>query len=135
MSARDTVETIERDAPLLDGTGDRFSGYSIIALPFQSGHVLALRRFSALSIGPGYTSVWHRDPSGFRTFYSTVTPDLSCPRYFGGRVERNVVTAIDITWVDSMRFRVVVHVIALAEARFAVTAIDTCAELLQEATW
>ena len=77
MNARSTIEALERDAPLLDGAGDRFSGYAIIGLPFQSGHVLALRRFSASSIGPGYTSVWHRDPAGFWTFYSTVTPDLS----------------------------------------------------------
>ena len=108
MSARDTIEALEHEAPLPDGPGDRFSGYAIIALSFQSGHVLALRRFSASSIGPGYISVWHRDPSGFWTFYSTVSPELSCARYFGAQVERNVVTAIDITWVDSGRFRIVV---------------------------
>ena len=43
MSARDTIKLLERQAPLLDGPGDRFSGYAIIALSFQSGHVLALR--------------------------------------------------------------------------------------------
>lgn len=107
MSATRTIEPLERDAPLLDGAGDRFSGYAIIGLPFQSGHVLALRRFPASSIGPGYTSVWHRDPSGGWTFYSTVAPDLSCARYFGGQVERNVVTAIDIAWEDPTRFQVV----------------------------
>ena len=108
MRARDTLEALERQAPLLDGPGDRFSGYAIIALSFQSGHVLALRRFSASSIGPGYISVWHRDPSGSWTFYSTVSPDLSCARYFGEQVDRNVVTPIDIVWVSSMRFRVCV---------------------------
>ena len=56
---------------LPDGPGDRFSGYAIIGLPFQSGHVLALRRFPTSSIGPGYTAVWHRNPSGRWTFYST----------------------------------------------------------------
>ena len=108
MNARDVIEAIERGAPQLDGAGDRFSGYAIVGLPFQSGHILALRRFSASSIGPGYTSVWHRDPSGRWTFYSTVAPDLSCARYFGGQVERNIVASIDIAWADSMRFRVVV---------------------------
>jgi hypothetical protein len=108
MRARDTIEALERQAPLLDGRGDRFSGYAIFASSFQSGHVLALRRFSASSIGPGYISVWHRDPSGSWTFYSTVSPDLSCARYFGEQVDRNVVTPIDIVWVNSMRFRVVV---------------------------
>jgi hypothetical protein len=108
MNAKDTIEAIERDAPQLDGAGDRFSGYAIVGLPFQSGHILALRRFSASSIGPGYTSVWHRDPSGSWTFYSTVAPDLSCARYFGGQVERNVVASIEIAWADSTRFRVAV---------------------------
>jgi hypothetical protein len=108
MSARRIIEALERNAPLLDGAGDRFSGYAIIGLPFESGHVLALRRFTASSIGPGYTSLWHRDPSGRWTFYSTVPPDMSCARYFGDEVERNVVTPIDITWLDSMRFTVVV---------------------------
>jgi hypothetical protein len=108
MLARPIVAPLERDAPLPDGAGDRFSGYAIIGLPFQSGHVLALRRFPASSIGPGYTAVWHRDPSGRWTFYSTVPPEVSCARYFGGEVERNVVTSADIAWGDSMSFTVFV---------------------------
>jgi hypothetical protein len=108
MNARSVIETFERDAAVVDGAGDRFSGYAIMGVPFQSGHVLALRRFSASSIGPAYTAVWHLDPLGRWTFYSTVAPDLSCARYFGAQVERNVVAPIDIAWVDSTRFRVVV---------------------------
>jgi len=108
MGARHIIQTLDRDAPLPDGTGDRFSGYAIVGLPFQSGHVLALRRFTASTIGPGYTSVWHRNPSGDWTFYSTVAPDLSCARYFGGQIRHNVLTPIDITWKDAMRFRVAV---------------------------
>ena len=50
---------------------------------FASGHVLALRCFPASSIGPGYTSLWHRDPDGRWTFYATVPPAQSCARYFG----------------------------------------------------
>ena len=139
MSARNTIEVLERDAPLLDGTGDRFSGYAIIGLPFQSGHILALRRFPASSIGPGYTSVWHREPSGRWTFYSTVTPDLSCARYFGGQVERNVVTLIDITWVDSMRFRVVVGTaiewhVALGTS-LTIQLLNTVAGVIPERAW
>jgi hypothetical protein len=108
MLARHIVASFERDAPLPDGGGDRFSGYAIIGLPFQSGHVLALRRFPVSSIGPGYTAVWHRDPSGRWTFYSTVPPEVSCARYFGREVERNVVASADIAWGDSMSFTVFV---------------------------
>jgi hypothetical protein len=108
MNAKSIVETFERDAALDEGAGERFSGYAIMGVPFQSAHVLALRRFSASSIGPAYTAVWHRNPSGAWTFYSTVAPDLSCARYFGAQVARNVVAPIDIEWVDSSRLRVVV---------------------------
>jgi len=108
MAARSVIEAFERDAALVDGAGDRFSGYAIMGVPFRSGHLLALQRFSASSIGPAYTAVWHRDPLGRWTFYSTVAPDLSCARYFGAQVERNVVAPIEIAWVDSTRFRVVV---------------------------
>ena len=57
MTPHAAVNVIERDACILRGPGDAFSGYAVIGLPFQSGHVLALRRFSASSLGPVYTSV------------------------------------------------------------------------------
>jgi len=106
VTASEAVESIEHDAPLLPGPGDRFTGYGVMGLPFRSGHVLALRRFPASTIGPGYTSVWHRDPAGRWTFYSTVAPDLACARYYGRQIHRNVVTTIDIRWTDSTRFRI-----------------------------
>lgn len=106
MTPRDTVDALERGAPLPEGPGDRFCGYAIIGLPFRSGHVLALRRFSSSSIGPGYTSVWHRDPSHRWTFYSTLSPEQSCAKYFGGDVARNVVSPIDIAWTTPTQLRV-----------------------------
>ena len=139
MPARHIIEALECEAPLPDGVGDRFSGYGIVGLPFQSGHVLALRRFPASSIGPGYTAVWHRDPSGRWTFYSTVPPEASCARYFGGEVARNVVTAIDIAWVDSMRFKVLVgtairwHV--TLGTSLATRLLNTLAGVIREHSW
>ena len=85
MTPHAAVTVIEREACILRGPGDAFSGYAVIGLPFQSGHVLALRRFSASSLGPAYTSVWHRDPAGRWTFYSTVAPDCSCARTSAAR--------------------------------------------------
>jgi hypothetical protein len=38
-------------------------GWGIFGLPFESGHVLALRVFPHSSFGP-YRTVWHRDPGG-----------------------------------------------------------------------
>src|SRR5215208_3820868 len=94
----DWVRLLEAEAALPSGGEERFAGYGIMGLPFTSGHVLALRRFSASSIGPGYTSVWHRDPVGKWAFYSDVDPHLSCSRFFGNALARSDRGAIAITW-------------------------------------
>jgi hypothetical protein len=108
MEARQIISNIEKSASLPLGKGDRFSGYAVIGLPFRSGHVLALRRFPASSVGPGYTSVWHRSPAGNWTFYSTVAPEQGCSRYFGSEIQRNVVGPINIVWTGPSQFRVVI---------------------------
>jgi hypothetical protein len=69
-----------------------------MGLPFTSGHVLALRHFPTSSIGPGYTSVWHRDPHGNWVFYADVAPHNSCSRYFDGAVARSERGEITVTW-------------------------------------
>ena len=73
----DYAEEIEREPTLPAGSGERFSGYGVMGLPFRSGHILGLRRFSASSIGPGYRSVWHRAPSGRWTFYQDQPAELA----------------------------------------------------------
>src|SRR5262245_4703094 len=108
MKAREIIQDIEKTASLPTGTAERFAGFAVIGLPFRSGHVLAMRRFPASSIGAGYTSVWHRSPEGKWTFYSNTQPELSCSRYFGGDVDRNVVTPIEVTWTDAAQFRVLI---------------------------
>jgi hypothetical protein len=107
MKPRELVQYIEENASAPSGSGDRFAGYAVIGLTFRSGHVLALRRFPASTLGPGYTSVWHRDPRGKWTFYSTVAPELSCSRYFGGQIEQNVHSDVRIEWTGDQRFRVI----------------------------
>lgn len=44
----------------------------MIDLPFHSGRVLVLRRFPTSSLGAGYTSIRHRDPSGKRFLHAGV---------------------------------------------------------------
>jgi hypothetical protein len=107
MDLRERIGHIEADERLPSGSGERFAGYAVIGLPFRSGHVLALRRFPASSLGPGYTSIWHRDPDGKWTFYSTVAPEQSCSRYFGSQVEENIHARIGIEWSSPDTFRVV----------------------------
>jgi hypothetical protein len=100
------VEDLERHSKLPPGSGERFSGYGIMGLPFRSGHVLGLRRFPASSIGPGYRSVWHRDPGGRWTFYQDQPAELACTRYFGAEVDEVRQGPIRIEWTGPRRFEV-----------------------------
>jgi hypothetical protein len=79
-----------------------------MGLPFRSGHVLAMRRFPASSVGPPYTSIWHRAPSGEWTFYTDAEPLLSCNRYFGGAVGEVRMCAIHLTWAGPFIMRIAI---------------------------
>jgi hypothetical protein len=103
---RDLAERTEASPILPPGTEERFSGYGVMGLPFRSGHVLGLRRFAASSIGRGYTSVWHRAPSGDWTFYQDVAADQACPRYFGPSIRRSLERPIEIRWTGPDGFSV-----------------------------
>src|SRR5579875_62501 len=92
---------LEDHPRLPGGTGERVSGYGVMGLPFSSGHLLGLRRWTASSVGDGFTSIWHRDPAGRWTFYETVIPQLGCSRYFGADVGNFVVGPIDLQWESS----------------------------------
>ena len=105
---RSMVEALERLKPPAEGEDERFSGYGVMAAPFRSGHLLALRRFPASSVGPAYSSVWHRDPDGRWTFYTDVDPRQSCSRYFGSAIAAVEVHVIEIAWPSPHRFRVAV---------------------------
>ena len=81
---------------------------SRMGLPFTSGHILALRRFPASSVGPPFRSVWHRDPSGRWTFFQDVPSVQGCARYFGAAVAEVVAATIEIAWDGPRRFSVTV---------------------------
>jgi hypothetical protein len=67
----DAATTVLQNPMLPVGDDERFVGCGVMGFPFASGHYLALRYFPATSFSPGYRSVWHRDPAGVWTFYST----------------------------------------------------------------
>jgi hypothetical protein len=100
------VEDIERHPKLPPGSEERFFGYGVMGLPFRSGHVLGLRRFPASSIGPGYRSIWHRDPDGRWTFYQDQPAELACTRYFGAEVDEVRQGPIRIDWTGPRGFEV-----------------------------
>ncbi|HQZ11991.1 MAG TPA: hypothetical protein PK286_03820 [Devosia sp.] len=77
---------------------DDVGGYAIVGQPFESGDILCLRRFPVSTFGPGYVSVWHRSADGEWTIYTTVSPELSCPRFIAAAVSRVVQTNIAADW-------------------------------------
>ena len=80
------------------GDGERYAGYGVMGLPFSSGHVLAMRRFPASSIGSGYTSVWHRTPAGQWSFWQNQAPEGGCSRYFSAEVSAVLETSVEVAW-------------------------------------
>ena len=139
MKPREIIQNIERTVTLPAGREERFAGFAVIGLPFRSGHVLALRRFPASSLGAGYTSVWHRNPAGVWTFYSTISPEQGCSRYFGAEIERNIVGPIEIVWTGPSQFRVTIGAtleweVALSESTLS-RLMNSLARLVPEAWW
>jgi hypothetical protein len=102
----DVASALEAAPRLPGGDAERFAGYGVLGIAFASGNILALRRMPASSIGPAFTTVWHRDPAGRWTFYVDGEPDLSCGRYFGvaGRIVRE--DRISLRWYGGASFSV-----------------------------
>ena len=105
-SAAQFAQAVEDQPVLPPGDGERVSGYGVMGLPFASGHVLGLRRWTASSVGDKFTSIWHRDPTGRWTFYESVACEVACTRYFGADVERVREGPIDLEWEARNRLRV-----------------------------
>jgi hypothetical protein len=103
---RDFARRAEESPQLPAGDGEKVSGYGVMGLTFASGHVLGLRRWTASSVGDGFTSVWHRDPDGRWTFYETSPCEVACHRYFGADVDRVSTGPIELEWEGGRRLRV-----------------------------
>ena len=107
MKAPASFARTAEDSPVLPrGDCERVAGYGVMGLPFTSGHLLGLRRWTASSVGDRFTSIWHRDPTGAWTFYESVPCEVACSRYFGAAVERFTVGPIDLDWETPTRLRV-----------------------------
>ena len=124
----DLVQALEQGADLPKGTAERFCGYGVVGLPFTSGHVLCLRRWPASSLGPGYTSLWHRNPEERWTFIQDAPPQLACTRYFGSGVSQHLNSRINISWTGQWHFSV--DIAGDYEVHWQVTLADTSATRL-----
>lgn len=84
------------EAPLPDH--EYVKGWGVFGLPFDSGHVLALRVFPENDFGP-YRTLWHRDPGGRWAIYvDGPRLDTACPRYYGAACEHTGHAHIDVAW-------------------------------------
>jgi len=82
------------------------SGWGVFGLPFDSGHVLALRVFPENDFSP-YRTVWHRDPEGRWSIYvDGPRLDTACPRYYGPACTHIGHARIDIEWSGPASLRV-----------------------------
>ena len=103
----------DRAAAIVPGRGEPpwpdheyVRGWGVFGLPFDSGHVLALRVFPQNSFAP-YCTVWHRDPAGrWSIFVDGPSPDIACPRYYGQACDLITDSRIDLEWVGPRSLRV-----------------------------
>ncbi|WP_169791284.1 hypothetical protein [Sandaracinus amylolyticus] len=85
---------------------EHVSGFGVYALPFDSGHVLALRVFPDNDFAP-YVTVWHRTPEGgWRIYYDAPRADIACPRYYGAAAEHVAPADIVLQWTSPMELHV-----------------------------
>jgi hypothetical protein len=81
-------------------------GWGVFGMPFDSGHVLALRVFPEGSFGPN-RAVWHRDPAGhWSIYYDAPRPEVACPRYFGPACDTVAPAGVSIAWVGARTLQV-----------------------------
>ena len=85
---------------------ERVNGFGVMALPFSSGHVLALRVFPENDFAP-YTTIWHRSPDRqWEMYVDSPSPDTACPRYFGTALSRVQASRIQLNWTGRSELRV-----------------------------
>jgi hypothetical protein len=116
-----------RDLPALRGRApwpghEYVKGWGVFGLPFDSGHVLALRVFPDNSFAP-YSTVWHRDPNGRWAIYADAPRlDIACPRYYGAACDHTAHARIRIEWTGPASIRVTMDAPPL---EWTLTATDT----------
>lgn len=115
-------------------------GWGVFGLPFDSGHVLALRVFPENSFGP-YRTLWHRDPSGSWSIHvDGARLDTACPRYYGAACDRTGYAHIGLTWTGPASLRVTMDSPPLdwtltASSTRLLTILNSISAALPLATW
>jgi hypothetical protein len=115
-------------------------GWGVFGLPFDSGHVLALRVFPQNPFAP-YRTVWHRDPNGrWSIFADAPRLDIACPRYYGAACAHIGHARIDVSWTGPATLRVTVDEPSLdwtlrAHASPALAVLNAMSAAMPLASW
>jgi hypothetical protein len=81
-------------------------GWGVFGLPFDSGHVLALRVFPENDFSP-YKTLWHRDPQGRWSIHvDGQSLDTACPRYYGQVCSTVGYAQITLEWTSPNVLRI-----------------------------
>jgi hypothetical protein len=108
MTPQKCASESEATAVVPPGTAERFSGYALMGMAFETGYYLAYRRFPASSIGPGYHAVWLRRPDGHWSIYSDVPPEFNCARYFGAAFGAKIAAPVTSTFTGAFDLTITV---------------------------
>ena len=115
-------------------------GWGVFGLPFDSGHVLALRVFPENDFAP-YRTMWHRDPQGRWAIYvDGPRLDTACPRYYGAACEHTGYARIGLAWSGPATLHVTMDHPALdwtltASSNWLLDALNAVGAALPLATW
>lgn len=115
-------------------------GWGVFGLPFDSGHVLALRVFPDNDFGP-YRTLWHRDPNGRWSIYvDGPRLDTACPRYYAAACEHTGPAHITLTWTGPATLHVTMDAPPLewaltARSTRVLSVLNAMSERLPLSTW
>ena len=115
-------------------------GWGVFGLPFDSGHVLALRVFPENDFAP-YRTLWHRDPNGSWSIHvDGPRLDTACPRYYGAACDYTGFAHIEVTWTGPASLRVSMDSPSLdwtltATSTRLLSVLNTISAALPLATW
>jgi hypothetical protein len=115
-------------------------GWGVFGLPFDSGHVLALRVFPQNDFSP-YRALWHRDPGGRWSIHvDGPRLDTACPRYFGPACHFTGYAQIGLTRAGPATLRVTMDSPALewtltATSTRILALLNTMSAAMPLATW
>jgi hypothetical protein len=88
-------------------------GWAVLALPFDTGHVLGLRVLPEGNFVP-YRALWHRDPQGRWAIYVDRNKSCACTRYYGAACDLTAYTPMQIEWTGPAEVRVTMDQPAVA---------------------